>query len=127
MGVRSGKCRCRVQREGGARVTTNVLVGDLDLEVPNAARDGRRLEVVADGLPLFGGVQLTIDTTLVFPLHSNGIAWRDLNPGCYTSELNRLGECQMNLVIALLLPHGHSPPLCWRFGALAARMGRLAR
>ena len=66
----------RVCREGGARVTTNMFVRDLDLDVPNAARDGRRLEVVADGLPLFGGVQLAIDTTLVFPLHSNGSAWR---------------------------------------------------
>ena len=53
-----------------------MFVRDLDLDVPNAARDGRRLEVVADGLPLFGGVQLAIDTTLVSPLHSNGSAWR---------------------------------------------------
>ena len=44
-----------------------MFVRDLDLDVPNAARDGRRLEVVADGLPLFGGVQLAIDTTLVSP------------------------------------------------------------
>ena len=66
----------RVCREGGARVTTNMFVRGLDLDVPNAARDGRRLEVVVDGLPLFGGVQLAMDTTLVFPLHSNGLAWR---------------------------------------------------
>ena len=66
----------RVCREGGVRVTTNMFVRDLDLDVPNAARDGRRLEVVADGLPLFGGVQLAIDTTLVSLLHSNGSACR---------------------------------------------------
>ena len=53
----------RVCREGGARVTTNMCVRDFDLDVPNAARDGRRLEVVADELPLFGSVQLAIDTT----------------------------------------------------------------
>ena len=32
----------------------------------------RRLEIVADGLPLFGGVQLAVDTTLVSPLHFDG-------------------------------------------------------
>ena len=31
--------------------------------------DGRRLEVVADGLTLFRGAQLAIDTTMVSPLH----------------------------------------------------------
>ena len=37
---------------------------DLNLGVMDHL-DGRRLEVVADGLPLFGGVQLAVDTTLV--------------------------------------------------------------
>ena len=77
LGVFALESVARVCREGGARVTTNMFVRDLDLDVPNAARDGRRLEVVADVLPLFGGVQLAIDTTLVSPLHSNGTAWRD--------------------------------------------------
>ena len=40
----------RVCRETGVRVTTNVMVRDLDLEAMNV-RGGRRLEVVADGLP----------------------------------------------------------------------------
>ena len=61
----------RICREGGARVTVNMLVRDMDLPVPNA-RDARRLEIVADGLPLFGGVQLALDTTLVSPLHCDG-------------------------------------------------------
>ena len=43
----------------------------MDLPVPNA-RAARRLEIVADGLPLFGGVQLAVDTTLVSPLHCDG-------------------------------------------------------
>ena len=55
----------RICREAGGRVTTNVMVRDLDLEVPNAA-DARRLEVVVDGLPLLGGVQLAVDTALVW-------------------------------------------------------------
>ena len=38
---------------GGGRVATNVMVRDLDLALPHVV-DGRRLEVVVDGLPLFG-------------------------------------------------------------------------
>ena len=62
----------RVCREAGGRVTTNMLVRELDLHVPVA--DARRLEVVVDGLPLFGGAQLAIDTTLVSVLHCDGTA-----------------------------------------------------
>ena len=62
----------RICREGGGRVTTNVLVRDLDLALPGAVADGRRLEVVVDGLPLFGGAQLAVDTTLVCALRSDG-------------------------------------------------------
>ena len=65
----------RVCKEAGGRVTTNVMVRDLDLPVPNAA-DGRRLEVVVDGLPLFGGSQLAVDTTLVCALRSDGTPHR---------------------------------------------------
>ena len=61
----------RVCREAGGRVTTNVMVRDLDLPVPDAT-DSRRLEVVVDGLPLFGGSQLAVDTTLVCALHGDG-------------------------------------------------------
>ena len=46
----------RVCREAGARVTTNAMVRDLGL-VPQERVDDRRLEVVADGLPLFPGAQ----------------------------------------------------------------------
>ena len=45
-------------------VATKVLLRDLDLAVP-VATGGRRLEIVADGLPLFGGVQLAVDATLI--------------------------------------------------------------
>ena len=65
----------RVCREGGARVRSNVFVRDLDLAEFNRF-DARRLEVVADGLPLYGGAQLAIDTTMVSPLHRDGKARR---------------------------------------------------
>ena len=37
-------------------MATNFFVRDMDLGVPNAY-DNRRLEVVADGLPLLGAIQ----------------------------------------------------------------------
>ena len=43
----------------------------MDLGVPSAG-DNRPLEVVVDGLPLFGGAQLAVDTTLVSTLKGNG-------------------------------------------------------
>ena len=63
----------RVCREAGARVSTNVMVRDPDL-LARQALDGRRLEVVAEGLPLFGCIQLAIDAILVSPLHCDGTA-----------------------------------------------------
>ena len=50
----------------------NVFLKDLTLDLP--ATDDRRLGVVADGLPLFGGAQLAVDATLVSPLRANGEA-----------------------------------------------------
>ena len=37
--------------------------------------DGRRLEVVADNLPLWNGAQLGVDATLVSPVRRNGTAY----------------------------------------------------
>ena len=59
----------RVCREAGGRVTTNVAVRDLDLEIADRA-DARRV----DGLPLFGGAQLAIDATIVSALRGDGSA-----------------------------------------------------
>ena len=64
----------RVCREAGARVSTNVFVRDLDTVFH--VTDSRRLEVVADGLPVFGGAQLALDTTLVSALRGDGTARR---------------------------------------------------
>ena len=70
-------------------MTTNVMLRDLDMVLPNAA-DGRRLEVVADGLPLFGGAQLAVDTTLVCALRRDGNPTRnaaDEDGVCAETEL----------------------------------------
>eukprot|EP00972_Heterocapsa_arctica_P060164 8874430-Heterocapsa_arctica.AAC.1 len=61
----------RVCREGGARVRTNVLVRDLNVAGVRPD-DGRRIEVIAEGIPLYGGAQLAIDTALVSPLGRDG-------------------------------------------------------
>jgi hypothetical protein len=67
----------RVFREAGGRVRTNVFVRDLNIGIGRAG-DGRRIEVIADGLPLFHGVQLAIDGTIVCALHADGTP----HPGC---------------------------------------------
>ena len=60
-----------VCREAGARVSLNVRVQDMDLARPNIL-DNRRLEIVADGLPLFMGAQFAVDTTIVSILKRDG-------------------------------------------------------
>ena len=51
----------------------NVLVRDMDLALPNA-HEARRLEILVDGLPLFGSAELAVDTTPVSPIRGNGSA-----------------------------------------------------
>ena len=84
----------QVCREAGGRVSTNVMVRDLDIPGPHAAMDGRRLEVVADGLPLFDGAQLALDTTMVSPLHRDGTAKRgtSVRGGTMLQEASRRKE-----------------------------------
>ena len=60
-GVSSGKCCCAHLPRSTRRVSTNVMLRDLNLAMPNAV-DGRRREVVVDGLPLFGWSQRAVDT-----------------------------------------------------------------
>ena len=64
------KCSCE-DLEAGGRVAANLFVRNMDLGLPRAG-DNRRLEVVVDGLPLYGGAQLAVDTTLVSALKSDG-------------------------------------------------------
>ena len=55
------------------RLLWHASVERLDLsQAPGV--DGRRLEVVAEGLSLIGGAQLAIDATLVSALHGDGTA-----------------------------------------------------
>ena len=65
------KAAARICREAGARVTTNTLLTDLNIE-HSTRPDDRRIEVIANGLTLWGGTQLAIDTTLVSPLTRDG-------------------------------------------------------
>ena len=60
----------RICREADARMATNYFVRDFIIAVP--AGDSRRLEVVANNLPLWNGAQLAVDTTLVSPLRADG-------------------------------------------------------
>ena len=53
-------------------MSTNVMLRDLDL-LPQDRPNARRLEVVADGLPLHHGAQLAIDTTMVSLLRRDGV------------------------------------------------------
>ena len=65
------RAAARICREAGARVATSVALRDLNLDVP--ATDGRRIEVVANGLPLWQGAQIAVETTLVFPRRAGAI------------------------------------------------------
>ena len=80
----------RVCREAGGRVTTNVRVQDLDLP-PRAGADNRRLKMVADGLPLFHGAQLAIDTTMVSPVRLDGSSRRQ----CGTTDGTAMAQARV--------------------------------
>ena len=70
-GVALERVAARICREAGARVTTNTRVADLNL-AQVTRQDDRRTEVIANGLILWGGAKLAIDTTLVPPLTRDG-------------------------------------------------------
>ena len=64
------RAAARVCREAGATVALNVPLRDLNVDV--ARQDERCIEVIANGLALWGGSQLAVDTTLVSPLTFSG-------------------------------------------------------
>ena len=64
------RAAARICREAGAQVATHVALHDMNLDAP--ATDGRRLEVVANGLHVWRGAQVAVDTTLVSPLQRDG-------------------------------------------------------
>ena len=65
------RAAARICREGGARVTTNTRLADLNIHTLSRV-DDCRIEVIANGLPMWGGSQLAVDTTLVSPLTRSG-------------------------------------------------------
>ena len=101
------RAAARICREAGARVTTNTRVADLN--IPKVwTLDDRGIEVIANGLPLWGGCQLAVDTTLVSPLTRDGqprqrqrryagAALHDArrNKERVYSELTRGGRCRL--------------------------------
>ena len=62
----------RICREAGARVKFNALLRDMNVRV--ASSDARRIEVLAQDLPCFGGSQLAVDVTLRSALTRSGEA-----------------------------------------------------
>ena len=71
----------RVCQEAGTRVARNVRLADMNIDVP--VSDERRIEVVANGLPLWHGSQQAIDATIVSPVTRAGEAQlgADARPG----------------------------------------------
>ena len=76
--------------ESGARVSTNVMPRYWDISPPQNS-DGRRLEVVAEGLTMLGRCQLALDATLVLPHHGDGTHRRgaDIKDGAALSEARK--------------------------------------
>ena len=70
---------------------TNVLVRDLDLNLHDHV-DARRLVIVADGLPFFGGAQLAIDTMLVSAVRQDGTPRPGATVGVAVREARRRKE-----------------------------------
>ena len=60
----------RICREAGATVRTNAMLKDMNVGVP--AADGRKLEILAQGLPCRFGKQLAVDVTLRHVLSADG-------------------------------------------------------
>ena len=89
------KALARVCREAGARVAENVLLQNMNLQ-GISSHDHRQIEVVANGLPLFGGAQLAVDATLVSPVRRNGRPQPDttVQDGAWLLEARRCKEAK---------------------------------
>ena len=70
------RAAAQVCREAGGRVGVDRFVRDLDLGAFNHLH-ARRIKVIVDGLCLWHGAQLAVDTTVVSPLHGDGSARRN--------------------------------------------------
>ena len=118
----------RVCREASARVTRNVRLADMNLDVP--VQDARRIEVVCNWLPLWHGEQRA---TLVSPLGRDGQprANADAHPGIDVAQATRRKRCQIypelerarrcRLVVCVLEVGGKWTPEAATFIRLLAR------
>ena len=61
----------RICKETGVPVRFNIMLRDMIIQ-DLSRRDNRRIEVLADDLPLYHGTQLAIDTTMVSALSREG-------------------------------------------------------
>ena len=94
------RAAAQVCREGDGRVSTIVMVRNLDIEGRNPS-DARRLEIVVDGLTVCYGAQLAVNTTMVSPLHRDGTARRraaDCNGAALQEALRRKERTYHELV-----------------------------
>ena len=98
------RAAARICREAGALVSTNVLVRDLNTGATR--HDERRIEVITNGLPLWNGSQLAVDTTLVSLLTSTGQPRRHQGQ-CQGAAL-RLARRAKERTYPELLGHGRS-------------------
>lgn len=83
----------RVCREAGGRVSPNMLLRDMNLDGIRPD-DGRQIEVVVTGLPIFRGAQLAVDATLVSALNRDGEPQphTDTTDGAWLQEARRRKE-----------------------------------
>ena len=105
------KCSCP-RLPGGRRKGHNECAGAGHGSPSSPQVDNRRLEVVVDGLPLFRGAQLAIDTTMVSPVRSDGTARRQCaatsreqfwtKPGGGRSALTRAGSASRRARLVVL-------------------------
>ena len=65
----------RVLREAGGRVVPNLRLRDAGIQ-GIGRYDDRAVEAVAFDLPIFNGLPLFVDATIVSPLHASGRPWR---------------------------------------------------
>ena len=87
----------------------------MNLEV--AVADARRIEVVANGFPLWHGSQLATDATIVSPLSRLGDAHpcADVGPGCTLADAARRKRHQTYPELARARRCRLDPPCrCWR-------------
>ena len=87
----------------------------------------RQLTVVAEGLPLFGGMQLAIDATLVSPLHCDGAARPRCCPHRRCCVARRSTPKRAHSSGTCWPPFTVSPCRSWRRSGLAGGLRKQAR